>query len=185
MGAKSAFKIDEWFNKFASPIMSAGGAVGRLIGKLPLLLPLPVPMGGAAGADRPTILGGLRTLRDVEHAFISPTGRWRLPEALGGGAGPAAAAGVRLADHINMNVTVQQNIRNEVTRFNNAAEGAAGQTIRDEAVRRIREELQRAATNTGVTIDLTNNRNLIEAMRKITEKIPSIPRLREDRVPPS
>lgn len=164
MGAKAAFKMDTLFEKFASPIMNAGASMGRLIMKLPLLTPLPLPGGGSF-----TPLGIARTAANAEHAFIDPMGKFRLPEVLGGGgAGPAAT---RIANQV-INTNIHQTINTEVQRFNAAGNDAAGQTIRDQAMQRIRQELQNAATQTGTTLDLSNRQNVIEVMRKVAEQIP-------------
>ena len=173
MGAKAAFKMDALFEKFAAPIMNAGASFGRLMMKLPLLTPLPLPGGSI------TPLGAMRVAQNAEHAFIDPVGKFRMPEVFGGAAGAAAVAGTKLADHIKINVPIQNTIRNEINSFNTAADGAPGQAIRDEAIRKIRDELQRSATQAGVAVDLTNNRNLVEVLRKISDKVPGVGRLNE------
>ncbi len=85
MGAKAAFKMDTLFEKFASPIMSAGGSVGKLMMKLPLLLPLPLP--GASGAWKDLNIGQALNIAKAPDQLLAP--KFYLPP-LGGGAGAGA-----------------------------------------------------------------------------------------------
>ena len=170
MGAKAAFKMDALFEKFASPIMNAGGSLGKLMMKLPLLLPLPLP-GGA------TPLGALRVAANAEQAFIDPMGKFRMPEMLGGGAGPAGAAANKIANQV-INTNIHQTINTEVQKFNTATNDAAGQTARDEAIKKIREALKPVAEKAG--LDLSNRQNLIEVMRKIADKVPGSPGIQDE-----
>ncbi|OIO55610.1 hypothetical protein AUJ46_00820 [Candidatus Peregrinibacteria bacterium CG1_02_54_53] len=173
LGARTAFKMDALFEKFASPIMNAGASIGRLLVKLPLLMPLPLP-GGA------TPLGIARVAQNAEQAFIDPLGKFRMPEVFGGGVGPVGLAASKITNHVTANI--QQTINNEITRFNSAADGAPGQNIRDDAIRKIRVELEKAATQAGVTIDLTNKQNLVEVLRKVTDKVPGGVKLDETKL---
>ncbi|MDO8468299.1 MAG: hypothetical protein Q7S29_00890 [Candidatus Peribacter sp.] len=164
MGAKAAFKIDALFEKFAAPIMSAGGSMGKLMMKLPLLLPLPLP-GGA------TPLGALRVAANPEQAFIDPMGKFRMPEILGGGggAGAAAAAATKVTNHVNANVTIQNDLRNQVNAFNGAADDAARQT----AFNNIRQKLDEIARRENVKLDTGNKQTVDEILRKISAATPA------------
>ncbi|MDD5102858.1 MAG: hypothetical protein PHX93_00490 [Candidatus Peribacteraceae bacterium] len=177
MGAKAAFKTDALFEKFASPIMNAGGSIGKLMMKLPLLLPLPMP--GAQGALADLNLGQALNVAKAPDQLLAP--KFYLPP-LGGAGGSGAAAGAaatRVANQI-INTNIHQTINTEVQKFNTAGNDAAGQAIRDQAIQKIREELQKSATQAGETLDLTNRQNLIDVMRKVADKVPGSPRILDE-----
>lgn len=45
VGTRAAMKVDPFLEKFGKPLMDAGASMGRLLVKLPLLVPLPLPGG--------------------------------------------------------------------------------------------------------------------------------------------
>ncbi|MDD5041324.1 MAG: hypothetical protein PHX87_03570 [Candidatus Peribacteraceae bacterium] len=169
MGAKAAFKMDALFEKFAAPIMNAGGSMGKLFMKLPLLLPLPLP-GGA------TPLAALRVAANPEQAFIDPMGKFRIPEMIGGAPGPAGAAATKIANHVNVTVSIQHNLTNAVRDFN----GAANEALRNQAFERIRTEIEKINRDQNLKIDTSNNRTIADIMRKISEKTPAVERIRDE-----
>ncbi|MFH1444634.1 MAG: hypothetical protein ABIG34_04600 [Candidatus Peregrinibacteria bacterium] len=89
LGAQTAFKMDTLFEKFASPIMNAGASIGRLLVKLPLLAPLPLP--GATGPWKDLNLGQALNIVKAPDQLIAP--KFYLPPLVGGGVGGGAGAG--------------------------------------------------------------------------------------------
>lgn len=176
MGAKAAFKMDAIFEKFAAPIMSAGGSMGRFFMKLPLLVPLPLPGGSSI-----TGLGALRGAANAEQAFIDPMGRFRVPEMLGGRPPGGAAMGRavdRITNNVQMNMSIQQNLQASVREFNNAGTDAA----RNQAMDKIKRAIEDINQRERLGLDTNNNQTIVELMRKVSDKFPGIGRIDETKV---
>lgn len=88
IGARTAFKMDSLFEKISSPIMNAGASMGRLLMKLPLLAPLPIP--GATGAWKDLNVGQALNIVKAPDQLIAP--KFYVPSFGGGGGGAGAAA---------------------------------------------------------------------------------------------
>ncbi|MDD4287347.1 MAG: hypothetical protein PHN33_03280 [Candidatus Peribacteraceae bacterium] len=109
MGAKAAFKTDALFEKFASPIMNAGGSIGKLMMKLPLLLPLPLP--GAQGPWANLNMGQALNIAKAPDQLLAP--KFYLPPLVGGAGAAGGGAGA--------NTQVTQQLENSIKQGNQAS----------------------------------------------------------------
>lgn len=169
MGAKAAFKMDTLFEKFASPIMSAGGSVGKLMMKLPLLLPLPLP--GAPGAWKDLNIGQALNIAKAPDQLLAP--KFYLPP-LGGGAGAGAGRAVavsgteatkHLEDRLAKNSAVEKEQLSRINRSledlknakDQAGERAATQRLRTHINEVLAQENKQFAGSTGELKDVVKS----------------------------
>jgi len=171
IGARTAFKMDEFFNKIATPFMNAGASLGRLLVKLPLLVPLPLP-GGA------TPLSLVKIAANPEAHFISSTGKFQMPQAFGGAGGLTAGAKQSIVNHITINSTVQATLKENVAKINDAT---VDDTIRNKAFENIRDVFKRISDENKLGIDTTNP-NIKDIMRTVSQNFPDIGKLDESKI---
>jgi len=169
MGAKAAFKMDTLFEKFASPIMNAGASMGRLLVKLPLLMPLPLP--GATGAWKDLNVGQALNIAKAPDQLIAP--KFYLPP-LGGGAGAGGggvatpAAITKIADHINLNTNVAVN-----NRFADSTRELQGTDMTNETqLKQNTQKMRDAIHAMGVNWNGTND-ELKTIVRELKHKLPA------------
>lgn len=134
-GAFKALKFDEDFNFIVQPLENAGKNVGKFVGQLPLLMPLPVSgVAGAGGQTKPSM-----SIKQMMMAASNPMQTF----APSGRLDPLDKIWDRMSGKQNVNVKASQQLNLEITNNNNIAY----QNRLDQAIKDVNQNADPGSTN--------------------------------------